>query len=163
VRFVIDQRFDAPAARVAAAFADPGLYATYPDRGSLAPPEVLASHRTGDRVELQIHHRFTGHVSSAVRAVVDPNRLTWVEVVTLDLGTLTGSYRIQPDHYPDRLRCLGTHRFVDEGDGSRRVVEGELKVRAPLVAGAVERAIASGLQDHLRDEVAFVASYLSRA
>jgi hypothetical protein len=40
-------------------------------------------------------------------------------------------------------------------------VEGELKVRAPLVAGTVERAIASGLQDHLRDEVGFVTAFLA--
>jgi hypothetical protein len=161
VRFTIDQQFAAPAERVVAAFADPALYATYPDRGSLAPPTVLTCEQDGARVTLQIQHRFTGHVSAAVRAVVDPNRLSWVEHVTFDLDQLTGTYRIQPDHYPDRLRCQGTHRFLTSGDGSRRVVEGELKVRAPLVAGTVERAIASGLQDHLRDEVGFVTAFLA--
>jgi hypothetical protein len=157
----MDQRFVAPATSVVASFADPALYETYPERGTLARPVVRSHHREGAVVVLQVHHRFTGQVSAAVRAVVDPNRLSWIEHVTLDLEGLTGTFRIEPDHYPDRLRCEGTHRFLDDGTGCRRVVGGELRVRAPLVAGAVERAIASGLQDHLDDEVAIVDAFLT--
>lgn len=161
MRVTIDQRFAAPAASVASAFANPALYATYPDRGTVGRPHVVSAGRKGSQVELELHHRFTGQVSSAVRAVIDPAKLSWVERLTIDLDALTGAYSILPDHYPDRLRCSGVYQFVDDGTGARRIGSGELKVRAPLVAGAVERAIASGLQEYLDDEQGYVDAFLA--
>ena len=46
---------------------------------------------------------------------------------------------------------------------SRRTVTGRLKVRAMVVGGAVERAIVSGLSEHLADEVGVVDRYLADA
>lgn len=162
MRFRVAQRFSLPVEVVVAAFADPGLYATYADGGTLGRPEVLEHSADGTVVELRLRHRFTGSVSSAVRAVVDPDRLTWVEVSRVDLATGQGSFRVLPDHYADRLRCEGRTTVTADGPGATRTVEGELKVRAPLVAGAVERAIVSGLEEHLRAEVADVEAYARR-
>ena len=160
MRLTIDQRFAAPLDVVVQAYTDPALYAGFPEHGTVGRPELIGRRELGDRVELEIRHRFTGNLSSAVRAVLDPTRLTWVEHVTLDLLTARATFRIQPDHYPDRLRCEGEYRFVADGDGCRRTGGGELRVKAPLVAGAVERAIISGLQDHLRDEVGVVEAFV---
>ena len=38
------------------------------------------------------------------------------------------------DHYADRFSCRGAYAFTAAGGGTVRTVEGELKVRAPLVA-----------------------------
>jgi hypothetical protein len=160
MRFTIDQRFSAPPEQVAKAFADPALYAGYPDGGTLARPEVVACSADGTIVEMQLRHRFNGDISPAARAILDPGRLTWVEHTTHRLDGFTGSFVLRPDHYADRLRCSGSIRYEADGTGSRRRGEGELHVRAPLVAGAVERAIISGLQDHLRAEVEVVEAYL---
>ena len=42
-----------------------------------------------------------------------------------------------------------------------RLCEGEIRVKALLVAGAVEGAIVSGLREHLDDEVAVVDAFLA--
>ena len=43
--------------------------------------------------------------------------------------------------------------FLDDGPGgSIRRLEGDLKVRVPLVGGRVERALVSGLQEHAAAE-----------
>jgi hypothetical protein len=160
VKLTIDQTFSASADAVARAYADPFLYLSFPERGPLARPEVIDRVVQGDRIVFRIQHRFVGQVSSAVRRVIDPDKLTWVEHVTMDLTAATAAFRIQPDHYPDRLRCEGVYSFTAHGAGSRRTGQGELRVRAPLVAGAVERAIVTGLQDHLRDEVPVVEAFL---
>ena len=44
--------------------------------------------------------------------------------------------------------------------GCRRVATVELSVSAPLVGRAVERAIASGLREHLADEAPVVEGFL---
>jgi len=161
MRFAIDQRFAHPPAAVAAAYADPGLYQALQDLPKLSPPELLAHEVDGDTVALQLRYRFDGDLSSAARAVLDPDRLSWVEHSRHHVTAGAGTFRMVPDHYGDRFRCDGTFRVEPLDGGSRRRVEGDLRVRAPLVAGAVERAIISGLREHLDGEVAIVDAYLA--
>lgn len=160
MRFTVDQRIAADPDTVARAYADPALYDAFQGLPKMSRPEVLAHTADGDIVELQIRYRFAGELSSAARAVLDPARLTWVEHATHDIARRTTTFRMVPDHYADRFQCSGTYRFEPDGDGTRRLCEGEIKVRAPLVAGAVERAIVSGLREHLEQEVAVVEDFL---
>jgi len=57
---------------------------------------------------------------------------------------------------PDRLTASGTYRFEEGPDGPASTlvrVEGDLKVRVPLVGGTVERVIVSGLRSYIEAEV----------
>ena len=45
--------------------------------------------------------------------------------------------------------------------GSRRTGTAEIKVRAPLVGGTVERTLVGDLQAHLAAEVAVVEAYVA--
>ena len=67
---------------------------------------------------------------------------------------------LRPDHYADRFRCSGEYRIEPRPGGCRRTAEIELSVSFPLVGRAVERAIASGLREHLADEAAVVEEHL---
>jgi hypothetical protein len=69
--------------------------------------------------------------------------------------------RLLPDHYPDRLTRQGVYVFIDTTGGSTRRLEGELKVRAPLVGGRAEKALVSGLQEHAAAEQQLIESRLS--
>jgi hypothetical protein len=166
VRFTADQHFPGLDPDVVArAFADPALYADYPAGPKLAAPEVVGHEVGGGRddpqvIDLRLRYRFIGDLSTTVRAVVDPARLSWVEQSRHELARRTASFVLQPDHYADRLRCSGTVEVRPDGDGTRRVVTGDLKVRVALVAGTVERTIVADLEAHLRDEVAIVEAFL---
>jgi hypothetical protein len=160
MRFSVEQRFSASPEAVARAYADPALYLCFGDLPKMSRPEVLAHEADGDVVTLQIRYRFTGHLSAAARAVLDPARLSWVEHATHDLGARTVRFKMVPDHYADRFRCSGTYEFEPDGTGCRRRCDAELKVQALLVAGAVEGAIVSGLKEHLAEEVGVVERFL---
>ncbi|CAN5421364.1 hypothetical protein BH10ACT1_BH10ACT1_10700 [soil metagenome] len=160
MRFELTQRYSSSAADVTDAYADPELYPSLVGLPKLGGIEVLSSERTGDRAVLRIRFRFTGHLPGAVTAVIDPDRLTWVQETTHDLVGGTTSFRLVPDHYPDRLKASGTFRVTADGDRAKRVVTGELKVRAPLVGGKVEQAIVSGLEEYLVAEAPAVDAYL---
>jgi hypothetical protein len=161
MRFTVDQHFASDPDAVAHAFADPDLYASFHELPKLSRPEVLSHEEHGEEVLLQVRYRFKGDLSPAARAVIDPARLSWVEHATHDLAARTTTFRMVPDHYGDRFSCHGTYRFEPDGTGTRRRCEGDLRVRALLVAGAVERAIISGLREHLADEAAVVEAFLS--
>ncbi len=161
MRFTLDQRFSADVDAVARAFTDPELYRSFHELPKMSRPEVLAHEVHDGVVLLQIRYRFRGDLSPAARAVLDPDRLSWVDHASHDLSTRTTTFRMVPDHYGDRFRCAGSYRFTADGRGTRRHCEGELRVRAPLVAGAVERAIVSGLREHLEDEATVVEAFLA--
>ena len=66
-----------------------------------------------------------------------------------------------PDHYRDRFRCEGAYRFEPlDGGACARHGAADLRVKALLVAHAVEGAIVSGLEEHLVDEVPMVEAFL---
>jgi hypothetical protein len=161
VRFAIEQRFDAEADAVARAYADPALYQAFAGLQKLRDAEVLSHTLDDDRVVLEVRYRFGGELSPAVTAVIDPMRLTWVERSVHDLAAHHTTFAMHPDHYGDRFRCAGAYRFEAADGGTRRVGEGDVKVKALLVASAVEGAIVSGLKEHLVDEVPVVEAFLS--
>lgn len=129
----------------------------------LGTPEVLDRRDDNGLVHLQIRFRFVGDLAPAVTKVIDPRRLTWVEHSTHDLAARTTRYHLVPDHYPDRLQSSGSCTVRPEGDGCVRTLTGRIKVKALVVGGAVERAIVSGLREHLADEVAVVERFAAEA
>lgn len=161
MRFRLEQRFAADPDAVTRAYAEPALYALLAEAAVLGRPEFLDRSGEADRVEMQVRYRFCGNLSAAARKVVDPARLSWVEVSSHDLAQRRVAFRLVPDNYADRLRSTGSYEFHPDGDGTLRVSEGELTVRVPLVGGAVERAIVSGLAEHLAGEVPVVERFLA--
>ena len=162
MRFRIEQNFDAPLEDVEAAFVDPAFLEELGTLPKLGRPELVDQREDGDLVHQRVRYAFAGELSSAVTAVVDPDKLTWVEESTLDRRTHRTRFTIVPDHYKTRLSCDGEFVLEPTGTGARRVATGELKVRFPLVGGKVERAIVSGLEEHAEREVDAMARWLSR-
>jgi hypothetical protein len=101
-------------------------------------------------------------LAPAVTAVLDPNRLTWVDAATYDLGAHVAEHRVVPDHYADRLQCSYRATIEPVAGGSRRVLAGTVKVRMPLVGGRVERAIVSGLSEHAAAEAELLDEWMAR-
>lgn len=159
--FSVIQSFIADPDAVARAYASPDLYGHLVGMAKLGTPEVLDRRVDNDLVHLQVRFRFVGDLAPAVTAVVDPRRLSWVEHSTHDLAARTVRYRLVPDHYPDRLQSSGSCTIAARSDGSVRTIAGRLKVKALVVGGVVERAIVSGLREHLADEVLVVDRFIA--
>ncbi|MGH9301016.1 MAG: DUF2505 family protein [Acidimicrobiales bacterium] len=165
MRFRLDQLFEARLDSVQSALVDPDFLASLAELPNLGRPELVSQSWSGTELHQKVRHRFSGHLSAVVTAVVDPNRLTWVEESVLDAETHRTRFRILPDHYPDRLSCSGTFSLSPgaDRDTTERITEGSIKVSFPLVGGRVEEAIVSGLRDHARLEVAAVGAWLQHA
>jgi hypothetical protein len=161
MKFEIEQRFGAGVDAVAHAYADPALYASFDGLPKLSRPELVSHAADGATVVLEVRYRFGGDLSPAARAVIDPDRLSWVERSVHDLDHHSTTFTMIPDHYADRFSCSGSYRFDVVPGGCRRRGQGDVRVRAFLVAGAVEGAIVSGLREHLADEVAVVEAFVA--
>jgi hypothetical protein len=162
MRFEIEQNFTGPPPTVARIYSEPRFYELLGDLPKLGKPEVLDRRDDGAVVHLSVRFRFTGNLSPAVTRVVDPAKLSWVDESVHDLERLAMTFRMKPDHYPDRLRSEGSARYEPSGGGgTRRLTQGELAVKVPLVGRAVEGAIVSGLREHLAAEVEVVERLLT--
>jgi hypothetical protein len=160
VHFTVEQTLPGTIDAIIAALLDPAFVTGLGALANLGPPEVLEQRRDGDLVVQRVRYRFTGSLSPAVTRVIDPRKVTWVDETTYDLRARRASFHIVPDHYAGKLRCSGTHAFTAHGDATVRTIETELTVKVPLVGRAVERAIVSGLQDHLDAESDLLAKWL---
>lgn len=164
MRFDLRQRIAAPVADVADAFCDPAFYVALGEAPKLGGAEVLGREVQGDEVIMRVRYRFSGDLSSAARAVLDPSKLTWVDESRHDLSTHVVRFELQPDHYADRFSCRGGYRLEtdpDDPEGTVRTAGGDVKVRAPLVGSSVEKALISGLREHLEAEADIVATFVT--
>lgn len=154
--FAVEQRYGASPLQVIELYADPAFHASLGAGPHIGPPEVLDHTVDGRLVLLDIRYRFTADLPSAARRFVEPDRLTWVEHLRIDLDALTTTSKMEPDHYASLMAASARSEYLSDpaGRGSdepgclRRIV-GRLSVKVPLVGSRVERAIVEGLQEHL--------------
>lgn len=162
MRFQLQQRIAAPIDGVVAAFVDPGFYESLEALPNLGRPELLSHEVKGSTVRMRVRYRFTGQLSAAVRAAIDPKKLTWVEEADHDLVAHRVTFRMIADHYADRFKSSGTYRFEPAGDAATtRNCTGDIEIRMPLVGRRVENAIISGLREHLDSEVDLVEHWIA--
>lgn len=161
MRFELEHTLPGTVDAVLAAFTSPGFLASLGELGKVGEPEVLDQHRNGNTVRQRVRYRFTGELSAAVTTVVDRKKLVWIDEHVYDLANATATFRIIPENYADRLKCSGSEWFGEAGASTTRHLEAELTVRWPVVGGLVERAIVSGLQEHLAEETRLLAKWMA--
>ncbi len=133
---------------------DPGFIEVMAQLPKLGRPQIVSWDDQGDTLHTQVRYAFVGELSSAVRRVIDPARLTWIQDQTTDRRShQAASSPSCPDHYPGLLRCGGTFSLThDRSGGSVRLARGRIQVSMPIVGPKVERAIVSGLEEHAETE-----------
>ena len=158
--FEITQDIARPAGPVDAALVDPSFLVRMAELPKLGAAEVLDQRRDGDVLHQDVRYLFQAELSRAVTRVVDPSLLTWVERSACNLATRQTQCDILPDHYEGLLSGCYRAVIAGAGDGSRRTITGQVKVRMPLVGGKVEGAIVGGLRENAAAQVALIESFL---
>jgi len=162
VDFTIEQRLAGAPAAVQELLLDPEFVAARSKLPKLGDAELLECTRDDTTARLRVRLRFTAELSSAVTAVIDPKKLTWVDDARFDLAALHADHTIEPDNYADRLSSTYRSVLEPDGAGTRRVLTGMVKVRMMLVGGKVEGAIVSGLREYAVPEAELLNTWLTR-
>lgn len=165
MRFTIEQTLHGALEDVEAALVDLAYLERLSTLPKLGRPTLVHRVEKDHLVHQWVKYAFVGDLNSAVRRVVDPARLTWVEESTLDRRTHRTTFRIVPDHYRNLLRSEGDFRLEagpagPDGPTTTRTATAELKVTVPLVGGKVEQAIVSGLREHAELEAQVLDEWL---
>jgi hypothetical protein len=165
MKFSIGQSVAVAPDAALAAYGDPAFYQGRAPSGDISLVEVVGHRHEGSGETIEVRYAFTGSVSSAVRAIVDPAKMSWVTRTEIHREDRRSSFTVLPDHYPDRLHCQGTFRF-DQGsagpDSTVITIEGNLEVHVFLVSRTVEQLIVNGLRAYLAAEVSLLPAFTAR-
>jgi Protein of unknown function (DUF2505) len=161
VKFSIGQSVPVAPDAAIAAYANPAFYEGRAPSGDISLVEVVSYDADASHERIEVRYKFTGSVSSAVRAIIDPAKMSWVTRTDIHRDERRTSFTVLPDHYPDRLECQGSFRFEEGAGGavsastdpSVITIEVDLKVHVFLVSRRVEQLIVNGLRTYLTAEV----------
>jgi hypothetical protein len=162
VQFSLGQNVAVAPDAAVAAYGSPAFYEDRAPSGDISLVGVVSHEDTGPHVRIEVRYQFTGSVSSAVRAVIDPAKMSWVTRTDIDKAQRRTSFTVLPDHYPDRLDCSGTFTFAEATSGPDATVitvAGDLRVHVFLVGRTVEQLIVSGLRTYLEAEISTLPDF----
>jgi hypothetical protein len=166
MNFSIGQSVAVSPEAAVAAYGTPAFYENRPAAGDISLVEVVDHEDAAERARIEVRYKFTGSVSSAVRAVIDPAKMSWVTRTDIDKAQRATTFTVLPDHYPDRLECRGTFHFTEGSSGPEScvvTVAGDLKVHVFLVSRTVEQLIVSGLRTYLAAEMEMLPGFTRKA
>lgn len=157
----IEHRVEAPVPDVEEALLDAGFWDEVAKAATVAQPRLLDQVVAGDHVRQRVRFRFVASLSSAARAVLDPEKLTFVQDADIDRSGHRAEFSILPDHYANRLDAAGTWVLEADGGSTRRVYDADLHVHFSFIGGQVEKALASGLRTYAEQEAEVLGRWLA--
>jgi hypothetical protein len=161
VKFEFEQRFPADPDAVVEVYLDEGFWSGLSDLSTTRPPTVVDLRRSGDRAVVRLHWTLSVDLPREAARFIDPDDVAWLEVTTWDLRSRRATVAFEPDQAAGLLKASATAAVAPTDGGTVRTVDGDLRVRIPLLGHKVEPVIVEGVGDHLEEEAGAVAARLT--
>ncbi len=162
VHFECEHDFPGTVEQVASIMSDPA-FQTGLDLPDLARPGVVTHEVDGTARRLTLRYEYIGQLDPIAQKVVGGRTLTWVQDLRIDVGTGIGTLGFSADGVGGRADGSASVTISPVGDAScSRHIDGEFRIRIPLLGGKAEKAIVPGLTRRLDVEAGAVAAELAR-
>jgi hypothetical protein len=148
VKLQAKHEFGAPGDAVCDAMGDPDFYAALrlPD---IEPPELISRTGDGGRVDVRVRFRYTGKLDPIARRIVGQDHVVWVQQIDIDRSSRSCALKVVPEMGAVPVSCTGTFVLRDRNAGCVRTLDGDLRVRVPLIGSRAERSLAPGIMRRL--------------
>ncbi|HEY3671639.1 MAG TPA: DUF2505 family protein [Acidimicrobiia bacterium] len=162
MHFEREHDFAGSVEQVAMLMSDDGFQSVL-DLPDLARPDVVAHDVDGTVHHLRLRYEYIGQLDPIAQKVVGGRKITWVQDLRIDAATGIGTLGFTADGVGGRADGSATVTISATGDAScRRVIDGDFRIKIPLVGGKAEKAIVPGLARRLDVEAEAVAAELAR-
>jgi hypothetical protein len=151
VDFEITHQFDEPPGKVAEAMLDKDYQRSLSSLGRLQR-ELLEQSTQNGRVVRRTRCVLDVEMSGMAKSFIGDQDPAWVEEAIWHQDDLRWDFTIDPEVAKELLEAEGSIRISDDGKGTRRTVEGRVKVKVPFYGGKVEGWIVKGLTDAYDEE-----------
>lgn len=119
------------------------VYTAYRDRlrdfatriDDIEAVNVLSREEQGDVT--RVHNEWVSdrEIPSVARKFLKPEHLRWDDFAEWNDGEHKVRFEIKTRVFPDAVKCVGTNTFIEDGDGTRVVLEGDFQVDLKKVSG----------------------------
>jgi hypothetical protein len=160
VKLAASHRFGASAGAVCDGMGDPEFYAglRLPD---VELPEVIARTGDGDRVDIHVRFTYTGKLDPIARRIVGHDQVEWVQQLDIDRSSKACALKVVPAIRTIPVSCTGAFVLRDTETGCLRTLDGDLRIRVPLIGSRAERSLAPGIMRRLDLEAEALDKYLA--
>jgi hypothetical protein len=160
VEFEIRHRFDHGPELVARTILDPDYQESLDRLGPLKSRTLLSQGSRDSRVVRRIRCVLDADFVGVAKSVLGTSDPSWVEESTWFPEEMTWGWTIIPDVAASLLSAGGTMKLSKDGDGTTRVVAGEVRVHIPFVGGKAERSIVEGVTTVYNEEAERLTQWL---
>ena len=160
MKLAATHRFTASASAVCEGMGDPDFYAGL-DLPDVELPEVIDRTATGSRVAIRVRFTYTGKLDPIARRIVGRDHVEWVQELDIDSGSKSCALKVVPAVGVIPVSCNGTFVLRDAGSGCARTLDGDLRIRVPLIGSRAEHSLAPGIMSRLDLEAAALDTYLA--
>ncbi|MEN0064718.1 MAG: DUF2505 domain-containing protein [Myxococcota bacterium] len=112
--------------------------------------EILETRTEGNieirRIRTEPDRELPGMVASAIGT----KKLSYVQENRFDRASGRMEWSVELDGIGDRVTVKGVTTCVPDGDGCKRVVDGEITVKVPLVGGQIEKAVVAEFEKSMQ-------------
>jgi hypothetical protein len=154
--------FSAPVGAVCEGMGDADFYAQLllPD---LEAPELLVRTVDGDRVDIHTRFTYTGKLDPIAKKIVGKDHITWVQRLVIDSAAHSAELTVSPEVGVIPVSCRGTFELHEaDGDQCLRTLDGELKIKIPIIGSKGEKSLAPGIMRRLDLEAEALNEFLTR-
>jgi hypothetical protein len=159
VKFVVEHTFAAEIAAYETLFFDEPFCVALGEALGLGR-ELLRLERTESTIVRHVRCEPRRDPESAAGKAFGSSRASYVEELAYDRATHVATWRTIPNVFPDRVKTSGTIELVAAGDGTRRVVRGEVVARLFGFGGLVERAVVQEIEKSYEATARFTERWL---
>jgi len=145
VDFEIAHSFDAHPDEVAQAMLDQDFQESLGTLGHLQRELIDQKTQTDGRVVRRTRCVLDIEISGVAKRFIGNGDPAWVENAIWSKETMLWSFTIDPEIAKELLEAKGTIQISAEDDGTRRTIEGQVKVKVPFYGSKVEGWIVDGL------------------
>lgn len=119
------------------------VFAAYRDRlpevvrflDDISAVNVLARDDAGATVKLHNEWVSNREIPKVAQAIIKPEHLRWDDYASWDAGAWRCGFEIKTRAFRDNVRCVGSNTFLEQGAGTKVVLEGDFEVSLKDVPG----------------------------
>jgi Protein of unknown function (DUF2505) len=152
VDFEITHSFVAHPDEVAQAMLDPVYQESLGTLGRLQRELLDQKPQADGRVVRRTRCVLDIEISGVAKRLIGDGDPAWVENAIWSEEAMLWSFTIDPEIAKELLEAEGTIQLSGDEDGTRRTIEGRVKVKVPFYGGRVEGWIVEGLIDAYNQE-----------
>ena len=162
MRLHAEHDFAADAGAVIDVLLDPAFVPTLAELPDVGSVEIVSREVDAGTGVLALRLTYDGSVDGIAAKVLGSSTPSWVQTTRFDRTSLSGDLTISPDVAGSLFDCSATVSFEPTAGGCRRIVDGSLSVRIPLVGGKAERSLGPAILARIDAEADLVDRWLSR-